>query len=115
MNDSDANPPDYRRWLVLAIAVIFFAIWIVTTFLMSATGSAKFISAGSGRIALVMTALWLAWSSLQRPARWLPPGFAMAMIVALGILAARPRLIVVAIPALGVLLVLATVIRVVKP
>jgi hypothetical protein len=58
-----------------------------------------------------MAALWLAWSSLRRPARWLPPGFAVLGVVVLAILAAQPRLIVVAIPAFGALLALATLIR----
>ena len=115
MNPSDADSRDYRRWLVLAIALVGFVIWFVCTFLTGASGSAKFAAAAAGRIALVMAALCVAWPSLQRPARWLPPGFALALVVALGILAARPRLIVVAIPSLGVLLALATMIRILKP
>lgn len=115
MSKPDADSIDYRRWLVLGIAVVCFAIWVWTTFLLGSSGSTKFLSAASGRIALVLVALWLAWSSLQRPARWLPPGFAMMLIVTLCVLAARPKLIIVAIPALGVLLALATVIRVLKP
>jgi hypothetical protein len=115
MSESEANPRDYRRLLVLVIAVACAVIWGWSTFLHGQSGSAKFVAAASGRIALVMMALWLAWSSLQRPARWLPPGFAMMLIVTMAILAARPRLIIVAIPALGVLLALATVVRVLKP
>lgn len=114
MGSSDAKPFDYRRTAVLLIAIAGIAIWCWLKFLQGPSGSAKFVAAASGRVGLVMLALWLAWSSLQRPARWLPPGFAMTLIVALGILAARPRLIVVAIPALGVLLVLATVVRTLK-
>jgi drug/metabolite transporter superfamily protein YnfA len=101
--------------LVGLVAIVGFAIWGWFTFLHGSSGSAKFVAAACGRIALLMASLWLAWSSLQRPARWLPPGFAMMLIVALAILAARPRLIVVAIPALGVLLAIATVLRFLKP
>ena len=115
MNQSNAEPKDYRRALVLLVAMLCFAIWGAITFLHGQSGSAKFVAAAAGRIALVMVALWLAWSSLQRPASWLPPGFAMMLVVALAILAARPRLIIVAIPALGVLLALATVVRILKP
>lgn len=115
MSESNSTPRDYRQYLVLMVAVVCLAIWVwLKFFLHGQSGTAKFVGEGAGRIALVMTALWLAWPSLQRPARWLPPGFAMMLVVTLGILAARPRLIVIAIPALGILLVLATVIRAIK-
>lgn len=114
MMKTDAKPRDYRRMLVLLVAIVCFLLWGWSTFLHGQSGSAKFVAAASGRIGLVMVALWLAWSSLQRPARWLPPGFPMVLIVTLAILAARPRLIVVAIPAVGVLLALGTLIRAIK-
>ncbi len=115
MNQPDAEPKDYRRLLVLLFAILCLAIWAAITFLHGQSGSAKFVAAAAGRIALVMVALWLAWSSLQRPASWLPPGFAMMLVVTLAMLAARPRMIIVAIPVLGVLLALATAVRVFKP
>lgn len=115
MNQPDAKPKDYRRVMVLLVAIVCFAIWATITFLHGQSGSAKFVAAAAGRIALVMVALWLAWSSLQRPASWLPPGFAMMLVVTLAMLAARPRMIIVAIPVLGILLALATAVRVFKP
>ena len=77
-------------------------------------GSSKFAAAATGRIGLVLVALWLAWPSLRRPAAWLPPGVAVAGVVVLAVLAAQPRLIFVAIPAFGALLAIATIVRVFK-
>ncbi|QDT09594.1 hypothetical protein [Planctomycetes bacterium K23_9] len=70
-----------------------------------------FASAAMGRIGLVMAALWLAWPSLTRPARWLPPGIAVACVLGLIVLAAQPRLVVFVLPAIGVLTFLATIAR----
>ena len=70
-----------------------------------------FASAAMGRIGLVMAALWLAWPSLQRPARWLPPGIAVACVIGLMVLAAKPRLIFVVLPAIGTLTVLTGMVR----
>lgn len=100
--------------LVLIIAIGLLATCAVVTWKYGSQGSAKFVAAATGRVGLVMGALWLAWPSLRRPASWLPPGFAVIGVVALGVLAAQPRLIIVAIPALGTLLALATFIRAIK-
>lgn len=70
-----------------------------------------FVTAALGRIGIVMGALWLAWPSLQRPASWLPPGIAVACVLALVVLAANPKLVVFVIPAIGALTVLATIVR----
>lgn len=70
-----------------------------------------FASAAMGRIGLVMGALWLAWPSLSRPARWLPPGIAVACVLGLIVLAAQPKLLVFVLPAIGVLTFLATIAR----
>jgi hypothetical protein len=115
MNNPESNSTDYRRIMVLIIAIVLLLISGVVTWGYGPDGSAKFLAASSGRIGLVMGALWLAWPSLRRPAQWLPPGFAILGVLALVVLAANPRLVVVAIPALGALLALATVIRVIKP
>lgn len=99
---------------MLIIAIALLATCAVVTWKYGGRGSAKFVAAATGRVGLVMGALWLAWPSLRRPASWLPPGFAVIGVVTLGVLAAQPRLIIVAIPALGTLLALATFIRAIK-
>lgn len=73
------------------------------------------VAAATGRIGLVLGALWMAWPSLLRPASWLPPGFAVLGVFVLAVLAAHPRLIVVLLPAFGGLLVFATVVRAMRP
>lgn len=98
--------------LFLAIALLLVCGFVTWQYQQS--GSAKFVAAATGRIGLVMAALWLAWPSLRRPASWLPPGIAVLGVVMLAVLAAQPRLIVVAIPAFGGLLALATFIRSIK-
>ena len=114
MPSKSEMPRDYRRTMVLVISIVLLVTFVVVTWKYKNQGSAKFIAAATGRIGLVMGALWLAWPSLRRPASWLPPGFAVIGVIALGVLAAQPRLIVVAIPVLGTLLALATVIRSIK-
>jgi hypothetical protein len=113
-NTPDIKTPDIRRILVLILAIGLLATSALLTFRFGQEGSARFAAAASGRIGLVLGALWLAWPSLQRPSQWLPPGIAVACVVALVVLAAQPRLIVVAIPALGALLALAAVVRSIK-
>ena len=114
MNRPEQDPYDYRRGLVLFLAIALLLASGIITWKFGQAGSSKFVAASTGRIGLVMAALWLAWPSLRRPASWLPPGFAVLGVVVLAILAAQPRLIVVAIPAFGVLLALATVVRSIK-
>ncbi len=97
--------------MVLVLAIGLLLVSGIVTWRYGQAGSSRFVAAATGRIGLVMAALWLAWPSLRRPARWLPPGFAIMGVVILAILAAQPRLIVVAVPAFGALLALATLIR----
>jgi hypothetical protein len=114
MNQPHRNTPDIRRIMVLILAI---GLLVTCGFLKLRSGPegwARLAEAASGRIGLVLGALWLAWPSLQRPSQWLPPGIAVACVVALVVLAAQPRLIVVAIPALGALLALAAVVRSIK-
>ena len=68
----------------------------------------EFAAASLFRVSIVLGCLWLAWPSLRRPAAWLPAGVAAACVVGLVVIAARPRLIVLVIPALGVMSLLAT-------
>lgn len=114
MNKSPEQPRDPRRTLVLVLAIVLLSVCGFVTFQYQQSGTAKFVSAATGRIGLVMGALWLAWPSLRRPAKWLPPGIAVLGVVMLAVLAAQPRLIVVAVPAFAALLALATFIRTIK-
>ena len=111
MNESETNSPDIRRIAVLILAV---GLLIACGVLSWRYGQANVAAAATGRIGLVLGALWLAWPSLRRPAQWLPPGLAVMSVLALVVLAARPRLIIVVIPALGTLLALGTIIRLMK-
>ena len=100
--------------LVLVLSIGLLLISGVATFWFGEAGSSKFLAAACGRIGLVMAALWMAWPSLRRPASWLPPGVAIIGVGVLALLAAQPRLIVVAIPAIGTLIVVGSIIRLMK-
>ena len=102
---------DSRRTLVLILAVALLLGGASAWWWGGEQGTATFAAAAMGRIGLVMAALLLAWPSLQRPARWLPPGVAVLGVVALGVLAASPRLVIVVVPALSVLIALAAIVR----
>jgi hypothetical protein len=58
-----------------------------------------------------MAALWLAWPSLRRPAKWLPPGLLAIVLVAVGACAVQPRLVFVLVPLVGGLITFAGFIR----
>lgn len=103
-------PSDLRRLLVLALALILLIGGGLGKWYEGAD-SIPFASAAMIRIGLVLGALWLAWPSLRRPARWLPPGAAVIGVIALAVVAAQPRLIIVAIPAVGALISLAAMAR----
>ena len=66
------------------------------------------------RPAFAFGCLWLAWPTVRRPASWLPPGVAAVSLIAIGAVAARPRLLVVVLPMAGVVGTLAAVIRLVR-
>ncbi len=102
---------DGRRITVGAIAVFLLITSALMTFWQGPGGSASFAASASGRIGLVLAALWLAWPSLRRPASWLPPGVAVLCVIALAAIAAQPRLIIVAVPAIAALIALATFVR----
>lgn len=107
------TPTDWRRLLVLVCAIGMLAGCLAMA-RYGEGGSSNFASGAMGRIGLVLAALWLAWPSLRRPASWLPPGIAAAGVLALAVLAAQPRLIVAAVPALGALLAVAAIVRTFK-
>ena len=76
--------------LVLAI-IMLIASLLAWWFGSGSTG--EFVAAACGRIGLVMGALWLAWPSLKRPAKWLPASAPVIGVIALVVLAAQPKLI----------------------
>ena len=114
MPEQRPNPPDYRRPLVLLLSIVLLVIYVWVRWSYEPTGTAKALAAATGRIGLLLAALWLAWPTLRKPAHWLPPGFAVLGILVLGILAAQPRTIFVLAPVFGALLVLASIVRAIR-
>ena len=110
-------PATYRKRAVLLISITLLVVGGIVKWRGDALNwagddsSRVFASAAMLRIGLVLGALWLAWDSLKRPARWLPAGAAMMGVVGLIVIAMQPKLAIVAIPALGVLISLAAVVR----
>ncbi len=102
-----------RRTVVLVLA-IGLLVGSVGLRVLDDESSNVFASMAMARIGLVLGAVWLAWDSLRRPARWLPPGVAVAGLLGIAAIASQPRLAVVVIPALTALIVLGTFIRAVK-
>ncbi len=100
-----------RRRLVLIVSVVLLIVSASISWQFGNDSTARFAASASGRIGLVMFALWLAWPSLKAPAAWLPPGIAVGLVIALAVVAAQPRLIFVALPAVGFLFTLASVVR----
>ncbi len=84
-----------RRHLLGISALVFVVIWVV--FLYNPPSNATGIEAGSSlRIGAVLAALWLAWPHLKCIPWWLYYSLlGLALIVA-----ARPKMIVFALPAL---------------
>jgi hypothetical protein len=95
--------------LFLAIILLLLCGWTYLRY--EQTGTAKLVAGASGRIGLVLAALWLAWPALRQPAKWLPPGFAVLGVGLIAVLAAQPRMIIVLVPAFSGLLALAWVVR----
>ncbi|MCD0461264.1 hypothetical protein [Roseiconus lacunae] len=100
---------DLRRMLTL-IAAIGMLSAALAAYWFSDSSSGTFFSAALGRVGLVLAALWLAWPSLKRPAKWLPASVPVIGVCALIVIAAQPRLILPAIPLVGALITLSTVI-----
>lgn len=73
--------------------------------------AATFAIASMTRVGAVLAAIWLAWDSLRRPARWLPPGLAMIGVAAIIAIAVQPRLMLAVIPLMGVIGVVAVVVN----
>lgn len=111
MNDRASDLNDGRRIVIGVLAVIMLITSGLMTLWPGQAGSANFAASACGRMGLVLAALWLAWPSLRKPASWLPPGVPVLCVIGLAAIAAQPRLIVVAIPAIGAIIVLATFVR----
>lgn len=94
--------------LVMGVCLLIAAVlswWLIEG------SSGKFAAAACGRIGLVLVALWLAWPSLRRPAQWLPAGAPVIGVIALIVVAAQPRLIIPAIPIVGMLITISAFAR----
>ena len=102
--------PNFRRTLLLILAILLLVGSVVAWWLGSES-SAKFAAAAMGRIGLVLAALWLAWPSLRRPARWFPPAVAVIGVISLMVLAAQPRLIFAVVPAAATLVTVTMLVR----
>jgi hypothetical protein len=109
--DRSISDSQLRRRLVLVLSVILLMTSAVVSWRFGDDSTARFAASAAGRVGLVMAALWLAWPSLRRPAAWLPPGIAVGLVIALAIIAAQPRLIVVVLPAMGLLFTLGSILR----
>ena len=108
---SRSDPRDGRRALVLIISVVLLGTSAICHWNFGEDGWARFVISSTGRVGLVMGALWLAWPSLKRPAAWLPPGFAVGGVILIAVVAVQPRLVFVMVPAFGVLMTVASIAR----
>ncbi|MEM0926196.1 MAG: hypothetical protein AAGJ83_09200 [Planctomycetota bacterium] len=100
---------DIRRAALLIVAVVVLAIAAATYWYAGKDG--KLAAEMMGRIGIVLMALWIAWPSLKRPAKWLPASAPVIGVVALIVVAAQPRLILPAIPMVAVLVSLSAIVR----
>lgn len=108
---SPAAESDLRRRLVLALSILLLLISAGLTWQFGTDSTSRFIASATGRVGLVLGALWLAWDSLRKPAAWLPPGIAVAGVIALAIVAVQPRLAFLVAPAIGGLITIASIVR----
>ncbi|WP_231603196.1 hypothetical protein [Neorhodopirellula pilleata] len=103
--------------ILAAMMLSLAAVASVTPWLTDWTGSEStrdFLISAMTRIGLVIGAIWLAWDSMRRPARWIPPGLAVAGVVGIIVIAAQPKLIFAIVPLLGGLAVLTSIVRVIR-
>ncbi|MAI72518.1 MAG: hypothetical protein CMM01_16650 [Rhodopirellula sp.] len=115
MSSSPNHPTDFRRPMILVLSIVLLTTFAAICWNEGQRGEHKMLANGAGRVGLVMGGLWIAWPSLLRPINWLPPGIAVACVIALGVIAARPALALVAIPLVGTALFVTTIVRSFKP
>lgn len=107
----------FRRRLVGGVAVLMLIVAGVGQFtgvIEEWSGSAstgRFTVAALTRIGLVLGAIWLAWDSLRKPARWLPPGLALVGVIGIVMVAAQPKLVIAILPLFGFLTIFTSVLR----
>ncbi|MEM6469793.1 MAG: hypothetical protein AAF802_09600 [Planctomycetota bacterium] len=109
MKQSTGREFDYRRLLLLILAIAMLAASGAAWWFAGKDG--KIFGEMLGRIGIVLFALWLAWPSLKRPASWLPAGAPVIGVIAIIVVAAQPRLILPAIPAVAVLISVSALVR----
>ncbi len=102
----------YRRWAILIIGIGGLALGIWSHWRTGTTGEESFGSNSAFRVGVVMMAIWLALPTLNKPMRWLPPGAAVLCLIAVGAIAAQPRLVVIVVPAVGFLLTIGWLVRI---
>lgn len=108
-----AKPRDLRRPLVLALSVSLLVVG--GAIYVTADGDAAAFGAnGMLRIGLVFGGLWLAWDSLRKPARWLPPGLAVLGVIGMAMVAAQPKMLIAVLPAFTVLLTVGSIVRAIR-
>lgn len=115
MSGSSNQPTDFRRPMILVLSIVLLATFAYFSLKEGQRGEHKMLTNAAGRIGLVMAGLWIAWPSLLRPINWLPPGIAVLGVIAIGVIAARPTLAIVAIPLVGTALFITTIVRSIKP
>ncbi|EMI53814.1 putative membrane protein [Rhodopirellula sallentina SM41] len=107
----------FRRRLVgvvAALMLIVAGLGQFTGMIEEWSGSAstsRFTVAALTRIGLVLGAIWLAWDSLRKPARWLPPGLALVGVIGIVMVAAQPKLVIAILPLFGFLTIFTSVLR----
>jgi hypothetical protein len=112
MNDFRRSPPlDYRRAIVGGASALLL---IVGGYLKYSGQSTEFLNGPLGRIGIFLAVVFIAWPSLRRPMSWLPPGIAGIILIGMMVLAARPRLVAVVLPAIAILTTAGFVVRIFK-
>ena len=101
MNDFRRSDRDGRRWLLAGLTVLATAVAAVVWWASDGSAASSFVAASAFRIAVVLGCLWMAWPSLKRPMDWLPAGVAGTCLIGLMVIAARPRLVVLVVPLVG--------------
>ena len=114
MNKPQEEPRDYRRTLLLVIAIGLLLVCAIVSWRVEQSGSTKLITAATGRIGLLLCAFVAGLAVVAAAGPMVAPGVAVLGVLTLVVLAAQPRLFVVAIPAFCGLLALATFIRAIK-